>query len=160
MQFGIWVEPEMVNPDSDLYRAHPDWVQYQQGRKRTELRNQLVLNLAREDVQEYLWEQLDALLSSAPIDYVKWDFNRCFTDAGWPGEPYPQRLWFDHVRGLYALLDRIRAAHPNVAIESCSGGGGRIASASGTISSCARSWPKSISSARWLMTMPMAPSSR
>ncbi|MCF3135896.1 alpha-galactosidase [Streptomyces olivochromogenes] len=126
MQFGIWVEPEMINPDSDLYRAHPDWVQYQSGRKRTELRNQLVLNLAREDVQEYLWEQLDALLSSAPIDYVKWDFNRCFTDAGWPGEPYPQRLWVDHVRAFYALLDRLRAAHPGVAFESCSGGGGRI----------------------------------
>ncbi|MGW0204886.1 alpha-galactosidase [Streptomyces sp. NPDC003233] len=126
MQFGIWVEPEMVNPDSDLYRAHPDWVQYQPGRKRTELRNQLVLNLAREDVQDYLWEQLDTLLSSAPIDYVKWDFNRCFTDAGWPGEPYPQRLWVDHVRAFYALLDRLRAAHPQVAFESCSGGGGRI----------------------------------
>ncbi|MER6461332.1 alpha-galactosidase [Streptomyces sp. NPDC001228] len=126
MEFGIWVEPEMVNADSDLYRAHPDWVQFQQGRRRTELRNQLVLNLAREDVREYLWEQLDTLLSSAPIDYVKWDFNRCFTDAGWPGEPYPQRLWVDHVRGLYALIDRIRAAHPHVAIESCSGGGGRI----------------------------------
>jgi alpha-galactosidase len=126
MQFGIWVEPEMVNPDSDLYRAHPDWVQYQPGRKRTELRNQLVLNLAREDVQEYLWERLHALLSSAPIDYVKWDFNRCFTDAGWPGEPYPQRLWVDHVHALYRLLDRLRAAHPGVAFESCSGGGGRI----------------------------------
>ncbi|MEV0738349.1 alpha-galactosidase [Streptomyces sp. NPDC050549] len=126
MQFGIWVEPEMINPDSDLYRAHPDWVQYQEGRKRTEFRNQLVLNLAREDVQEYLWEQLDGLLSSAPIDYVKWDFNRCFTDAGWPGDAYPQRLWVDHVRALYALLDRLRAAHPGVAFESCSGGGGRI----------------------------------
>lgn len=126
MQFGIWVEPEMVNPDSELYRAHPDWVQYQTGRKRTEFRNQLVLNLAREDVQEYLWEQLDTLLSSAPIDYVKWDFNRCFTDAGWPGDPYPQRLWVDHVRGFYALLDRLREAHPGVAFESCSGGGGRI----------------------------------
>ncbi|MEW2258091.1 alpha-galactosidase [Streptomyces sp. NPDC047869] len=126
MRFGVWVEPEMVNPDSDLYRAHPDWVQYQPGRRRTELRNQLVLNLAREDVQEYLWERLDALLSGAPIDYVKWDFNRCFTDAGWPGEPYPQRLWVDHVRALYALLDRLRAAHPRVAFESCSGGGGRI----------------------------------
>ncbi|MFI6625151.1 alpha-galactosidase [Streptomyces sp. NPDC050528] len=126
MQFGIWVEPEMVNPDSDLYRAHPDWVQYQEGRKRTEFRNQLVLNLAREDVQEYLWEQLDTLLSSAPIDYVKWDFNRCFTDAGWPGDAYPQRLWVDHVRALYGLLDRLRAAHPGVAFESCSGGGGRI----------------------------------
>ena len=126
MQFGIWVEPEMVNPDSELYRAHPDWVQFQPGRKRTELRNQLVLNLAREDVQEYLWEQLDTLLSSAPIDYVKWDFNRCFTDAGWPGEAYPQRLWVDHVHALYRLLDRLRAAHPGVAFESCSGGGGRI----------------------------------
>ncbi|MFI9340715.1 alpha-galactosidase [Streptomyces sp. NPDC052773] len=126
MQFGIWVEPEMVNPDSELYRAHPDWVQHQTGRKRTEFRNQLVLNLAREDVQEYLWEQLHTLLSSAPIDYVKWDFNRCFTDAGWPGEPYPQRLWTDHVRAVYALLDRLRAAHPGVAFESCSGGGGRI----------------------------------
>ncbi|WP_128379497.1 alpha-galactosidase [Streptomyces cavernae] len=126
MQFGIWVEPEMVNPDSELYRAHPDWIQYQPGRKRTEFRNQLVLNLARDDVQQYLWEQLDNLLSSAPIDYVKWDFNRCFTDAGWPGEAYPQRLWVDHVHALYALLDRLRAAHPHVAFESCSGGGGRI----------------------------------
>lgn len=126
MQFGIWVEPEMVNADSDLYRAHPDWVQFQPGRKRTEFRNQLVLNLAREDVQEYLWEKLDALLSSAPIDYVKWDFNRCFTDAGWPGEPYPQKLWVEHVHAFYRLLDRLRAAHPGVAFESCSGGGGRI----------------------------------
>lgn len=126
MQFGIWVEPEMVNPDSDLYRAHPDWVQYQTGRKRTEFRNQLVLNLAREDVREYLWEQLDALLSSAPIDYVKWDFNRCFSDAGWPGDRYPQRLWVGHVRAVYDLLDRLRRAHPGVAFESCSGGGGRI----------------------------------
>ncbi|WP_326719341.1 alpha-galactosidase [Streptomyces sp. NBC_00243] len=126
MRFGIWVEPEMVNPDSELYRAHPDWVQFQQGRTRTEYRNQLVLNLARRDVQEYLWEQLDGLLSSAPIDYVKWDFNRCFTDAGWPGERYPQKLWVAHVEALYGLLDRLRAAHPGVAFESCSGGGGRI----------------------------------
>ncbi|MEV6587323.1 alpha-galactosidase [Streptomyces acidicola] len=126
MQFGIWVEPEMVNADSDLYRAHPDWVQFQPGRKQTEFRNQLVLNLAREDVQDYLWEKLDDLLSSAPIDYVKWDFNRCFTDAGWPGEPYPQKLWVEHVHAFYNLLDRLRAAHPGVAFESCSGGGGRI----------------------------------
>ncbi|MFF4234081.1 alpha-galactosidase [Streptomyces sp. NPDC001820] len=126
MQFGIWVEPEMVNADSDLYRAHPDWVQHHPGRARTEFRNQLVLNLAREDVQAYLWEQLDTLLSGAPIDYVKWDFNRCFTDAGWPGEEYPQKLWVEHVHALYALLDRLRAAHPSVAFESCSGGGGRI----------------------------------
>ncbi|MFJ2377305.1 alpha-galactosidase [Streptomyces sp. NPDC087769] len=126
MQFGIWVEPEMVNADSDLYRAHPDWVQHFPGRARTEYRNQLVLNLARPDVRAYLWEQLDTLLSGTPIDYVKWDFNRCFTDAGWPGEEYPQKLWVEHVEGLYALIDRLRAAHPTVAFESCSGGGGRV----------------------------------
>ncbi|MFE5124909.1 alpha-galactosidase [Streptomyces sp. NPDC056669] len=126
MQFGIWVEPEMVNPDSDLYRAHPDWVQHHPGRARAEFRNQLVLNLARPEVREYLWERLDTLLSGAPIDYVKWDFNRSFSDAGWPGDAYPRRLWIDHVRGLYELLERLRAAHPQVAFESCSGGGGRI----------------------------------
>ncbi|MFS7877189.1 alpha-galactosidase [Streptomyces asiaticus] len=126
MRFGIWVEPEMVNPDSDLYRAHPDWVQHHPGRARTEFRNQLVLNLARPDVRAHLWERLDTLLSGAPIDYVKWDFNRSFTDPGWPGDPYPRRLWIDHVRGLYELLERLRAAHPGVAFESCSGGGGRI----------------------------------
>ncbi|MEV6164987.1 alpha-galactosidase [Streptomyces sp. NPDC052052] len=126
MQFGIWVEPEMVNADSDLYRAHPDWVQHFPGRVRTEFRHQLVLNLARTDVRAHLWEQLDALLSSASIDYVKWDFNRSFTDAGWPGEEYQQKLWIEHVDALYALIDRLRAAHPSVAFESCSGGGGRI----------------------------------
>lgn len=126
MRFGIWVEPEMVNPDSDLYRAHPDWVQHFPGRDRTEFRNQLVLNLARPDVRAHLWESLDALLTDTPIDYVKWDFNRCFSDAGWPGDDYPQRLWTEHVDALYALLDRLRAAHPGVAFESCSGGGGRI----------------------------------
>ncbi|MVO85177.1 alpha-galactosidase [Streptomyces sp. p1417] len=126
MRFGIWVEPEMVNADSDLYRAHPDWVQHHPGRTRTEYRNQLVLNLARDDVRAHLWERLDALLSSAPIDYVKWDFNRCFTDPGWPGAPDPQRLWDAHVHAFYDLLDRLRAAHPGVAFESCSGGGGRV----------------------------------
>ncbi|MGC4951032.1 alpha-galactosidase [Streptomyces sp. DT224] len=126
MRFGIWVEPEMVNPDSDLYRAHPDWVQHFPGRERTEFRNQLVLNLARPDVRAYLWESLDALLSGTPVDYVKWDFNRCFSDAGWPGADYPQRLWTEHVEALYELIDRLRAAHPGVAFESCSGGGGRI----------------------------------
>ncbi|MEU8826940.1 alpha-galactosidase [Streptomyces sp. NPDC048636] len=126
MRFGIWVEPEMVNADSDLHRAHPDWVQHHPGRIPTEFRHQRVLNLARPDVREHLWERLDALLSSAPIDYVKWDFNRSFSDAGWPGDGYPQRLWAEHVHGLYALLGRLRAAHPGVAFESCAGGGGRI----------------------------------
>ncbi|GLF98449.1 alpha-galactosidase [Streptomyces yaizuensis] len=126
MGFGIWVEPEMVNPDSDLHRARPDWVQHHPGRTRTEFRNQLVLNAARPDVRRYLADRLHELLRSAPIDYVKWDFNRCFTDAGWPGDAYPQRLWVEHVEALYGLLDELRAAHPEVAFESCSGGGGRV----------------------------------
>jgi alpha-galactosidase len=126
MQFGIWVEPEMVNPDSDLYRAHPEWAQHYPGRRRTQWRNQLVLNLGLPDVREYLFGELDTLLGSAPIDYVKWDFNRSFSEPGWPGEPYPERLGLEHVYGFYGLLDRLRAAHPNVAFESCSAGGGRI----------------------------------
>ncbi|MEU4654116.1 alpha-galactosidase [Streptomyces sp. NPDC023723] len=126
MRFGIWVEPEMVNPDSDLYRAHPEWAQHVPGRVPTEFRNQLVLNLARADVAAFVEEQAHRLLESAPIDYVKWDFNRSFTDAGWPGEAFPERLWIDHVEALYGILDRLRAAHPGVAFESCSGGGGRI----------------------------------
>jgi alpha-galactosidase len=126
MQFGIWVEPEMVNPDSDLYRAHPEWAQHYPGRRRSEWRNQLVLNLGLPEVREYLFGQLDTLLGSAPIDYVKWDFNRSFSEPGWPGEPYPERLGLEHVYGFYGLLDRLRAKHPDVAFESCSAGGGRI----------------------------------
>lgn len=126
MQFGVRVEPETVDPDSELCRAHPDWVQHHPGRRRTEYGHRVVLNLARADVREHLWERLDALLHSAPVDYVTWDVNRAFTDAGWPGEPYPQRLWTDHVLGLYELIDRLRAAHPHTAFESCAAGGGRV----------------------------------
>jgi alpha-galactosidase len=127
MQFGIWVEPEMVNRDSDLYRAHPDWVYHFPGRTRHELRNQLVLNLARPDVADWVYEQLHTLLSENDIQFVKWDMNRPFTEPGWPSNvDNPDRLWIDHVRNLYAVLDRLRAAHPGVAFESCSGGGGRI----------------------------------
>jgi alpha-galactosidase len=126
MQFGIWVEPEMVNPDSNLYRAHPEWAQHYPGRKRTEWRNQLLLNLGLPEVREYLYGQLDTMLNSAPIDYVKWDFNRSFSEPGWPGDAFPERLGLEHVYGFYGLLDRLRAAHPGVAFESCSAGGGRI----------------------------------
>ncbi|MDN3241622.1 alpha-galactosidase [Glycomyces tritici] len=126
MRFGIWVEPEMVNPDSDLYRAHPDWVYHQPNRRRSEVRQQLVLNLARPDVAEFIHARLDELLSQNEIDFVKWDMNRPFTEAGWPGDEDPDRLWFDHTRNLYAILDRLRADHPTLRIESCSSGGGRV----------------------------------
>jgi alpha-galactosidase len=128
MDFGLWVEPEMVNPDSDLYRAHPDWVMNFPGRPRSELRNQLVLNLARTDVRDYIYSVLDKLASNYKIKYFKWDMNRIFSEPGWPEVPPSEqrKLWVQYVRNLYNILDRLRAAHPNLEIESCSGGGGRI----------------------------------
>jgi alpha-galactosidase len=128
MTFGLWAEPEMTNPDSDLYRAHPDWVYHFANRARTEHRNQLVLNLARPDVAEYVLGALDRLLSENDIAFVKWDMNRPFSEPGWPDEAgrNPERVWVDHVRNLYAIFDSLRAAHPGVDFESCSGGGGRV----------------------------------
>ena len=128
MEFGLWLEPEMVNPDSDLYRAHPDWVYHFSNRSRSEVRNQLVLNLARTDVSEWLYKTLDHVLSDNEIEFVKWDMNRHFSEPGWPAMSgdNPERIWIDHVRNLYALLEQLRTAHPGVAFESCSGGGGRV----------------------------------
>ncbi len=128
MDFGLWVEPEMINPDSDLYRAHPDWVMNFPGRPRSELRNQLVLNLARDDVKEYIFGVLDKLATEYKIRYFKWDMNRTFSEPGWPEQtPADQRkLWVKYVLNLYEIMDRLRAKHPNLEIESCSGGGGRI----------------------------------
>jgi alpha-galactosidase len=128
MKFGLWVEPEMVNPNSDLYRMHPDWVINFPGRPRTESRNQLVLNLAREDVKEYLLASLVKLLSENDIDFLKWDMNRHFSEPGWP-EVAPtdeRKLWVNYVLNLYDIVDRLRAKYPNLEIESCSGGGGRV----------------------------------
>jgi alpha-galactosidase len=126
MKFGIWVEPEMVNPDSDLYRAHPDWVLHHPHRRRSQLRNQLVLNFARPDVGEWAHDWLDALVGEHGVDFLKWDMNRPFSEAGWPGDADPDRLWVEHTRAVYALMDRLRQDHPSLRIEACGGGGGRI----------------------------------
>jgi alpha-galactosidase len=126
MRFGLWVEPEMVNPDSDLYRSRPDWVYHQPHRRRSEMRHQLVLNLARPDVAEWVHGRLDDLLSANGIDFLKWDMNRSFSEAGWPGAEDADRLWFDHTRNLYRIIDRLRADHPRLRIESCASGGGRV----------------------------------
>jgi alpha-galactosidase len=128
MRFGLWMEPEMVNPDSDLYRAHPDWVYHFANRTRSEHRNQLVLNLARPDVAEWVFTTLDGILARNHIEFVKWDMNRPFSEPGWPAdeEGNPERVWVEHVRSLYAILDALRAAHPGVDFESCCGGGGRV----------------------------------
>jgi alpha-galactosidase len=128
MNFGLWFEPEMVNPDSDLYRAHPDWVMNFPGRPRSEARNQLILNMARDDVKEYIFGALDRVLSENNIKYIKWDMNRHFGEPGWPEVPVAEQkeIWVKYVRNVYEIMDRLRARHPGLEIESCSGGGGRV----------------------------------
>ena len=126
MDFGLWVEPEMVNPNSDLYRAHPDWVIHFPTRARTESRNQLILNMAREDVQNHIIETLDTLLSENNIAFIKWDMNRGVSEPGWTEAPGDQReLWVRYVLGLYRVWDTLRQRHPNVIWQSCASGGGR-----------------------------------
>ncbi len=128
MDFGLWVEPEMVNPDSDLYRKHPDWVFNFTGRPRSEQRNQLVLNLARPDVRDYVFGFLDDLLSHNQIAFLKWDYNRNWSEPGWPAvAPDEQEaVNVEYVHNLYGILRELRKKHPQVEIESCSGGGGRV----------------------------------
>ena len=126
MDFGLWVEPEMTNPDSDLYRTHPDWVIHFPTRARTESRNQLILNMARADVQEYIIGVLDALLSDHNIAFIKWDMNRGISEPGWAEAPGDQReLWVRYVQGLYHVWGALRQRHPNVIWQSCASGGGR-----------------------------------
>lgn len=128
MEFGLWVEPEMVNPDSDLYRAHPDWVLNFPGRPRSQGRNQLVLNLARPDVRDYVLGFLEKLLDENQIDFLKWDYNRNWSEPGWPAVPPEEEknVYSDYVRNYYGILAELRAKHPQLEIESCSGGGGRV----------------------------------
>ena len=128
MDFGLWVEPEMVNRDSDLYRAHPDWTLNFPGRPQTEARNQLVLNLARPEVRDYLLKVLDALLTDNDIQCLKWDHNRSWSEPGWPevAPDQQQRIYVDYVRNLYWMLAELRRRHPKLEIESCASGGGRV----------------------------------
>ena len=128
MDFGLWVEPEMVSPDSDLYRAHPDWCIHREGRERPTMRGQLALDMARSEVRDYLFACLDALLRENAIAYLKWDHNRDL----FPGAAR-------QTEGFYALLDALRTAHPRVEIESCASGGGRIDFS--VLARCHRVWP-------------------
>ena len=128
MDFGLWVEPEMVNPDSDLYRKHPDWTLNFTGRPRSEGRNQLVLNLARPDVRDFVFQFLDKLLNENDIAFLKWDYNRNWSEPGWPAvAPEDQKkVYIDYIDNLYSILEELRRKHPKVEIESCSGGGSRV----------------------------------
>lgn len=126
MEFGLWIEPEMVNPDSELYRAHPDWVIHFPTRERTLARHQLILNFARTDVQEYVLDRIDRLLSRHQIAFVKWDMNRNASEPGWPDAPGdPREIWVRYVQGVYHVWHALQVRHPRVIWQSCSGGGGR-----------------------------------
>ena len=125
LKFGIWVEPEMISEDSDLYRAHPDWVLALPGKAPTLGRDQLVLDLSRADVRDNLFEQLCGILDQAHIEYVKWDYNRCITDAYSRTTTDQGKVLYDYMIGVYDLLERLIKRYPKVLFEGCSAGGGR-----------------------------------
>ncbi|HAT10485.1 MAG TPA: alpha-galactosidase [Planctomycetes bacterium] len=128
LRFGLWFEPEMVSPDSDLYRAHPDWCLHVPGRPRSEGRSQLVLDLGRAEVRDHIWGMMTTILRSAPIGFVKWDMNRHLTEV-WSRQLPPHRQGEAAHRfmlGVYDLLERMHREFPEVLVEGCSGGGGRF----------------------------------
>ncbi len=128
MKFGLWFEPEMISPVSKLYEAHPDWCIHVKDRKRTLSRNQLMLDLSRDDVCNYIINSVNSVLDSANIQYVKWDYNRNMSNVGSALLPPDRQGEFYHryILGLYKVMDAITSAHPDILFESCSGGGGRF----------------------------------
>ncbi|MDR2085805.1 MAG: alpha-galactosidase [Dysgonamonadaceae bacterium] len=129
LQFGIWVEPEMVNPKSELYEQHPDWVIAQPFRERTEQRNQLILDLSNPKVQEFVYNTVDRILTENPgIAYVKWDCNRYVFNSGSPYLPAGKQshLFFDYPKHLLEIMEKVSRKYPDVTFMACSGGGGRI----------------------------------
>jgi alpha-galactosidase len=129
IKFGIWLEPEMVNPKSELYEKHPEWVITQPNRPLDLSRNQLILDLCNPKVQDYVFSVVDKTLSdNAGIAYIKWDCNRFVTNSGsfFLSADKQSHLWIEYTRGLFSVLDRVRAKYKDVSIMLCSGGGGRI----------------------------------
>lgn len=128
MKFGLWFEPEMVNKDSDLYRAHPDWAIHTPGRSMSHGRHQYVLDYSRKEVVDYIFESMAKLLREAKISYIKWDMNRCITEAFSAALPADQQgeLFHRYILGVYDLYDRLTTAFPQVLFESCASGGGRF----------------------------------
>jgi alpha-galactosidase len=122
LEFGLWFEGEMVNADSDLYRAHPDWILHSGGRVPPEFRTQQVLDLAHPGAFEHVFNQVDAILSEYDIAYIKWDHNRVLTEASHLGQAAVRK----QVHAIYRMFDQLKAAHPGLEIESCASGGGRI----------------------------------
>jgi len=128
MKFGIWMEPEMISPDSELYKEHPDWAIAVKGRTGTLSRNQYVLDFSRKDVRDCIYEKICAILNSANIEYVKWDMNRQLTDLGSLALPADRQGELSHryVLGVYEMQERLTRDFPDLLLENCSGGGARF----------------------------------
>ncbi len=127
MKFGLWFEPEMISKDSDLHRAHPDWVLSVPGRPRSLSRQQHVLDFSRADVRDHIYQQMTAILDRVPIDYIKWDMNRNMTEVySLLLDPEMQgEVSHRYILGLYEFMEKLTQAYPHILFESCSGGGGR-----------------------------------
>lgn len=128
LKFGIWYEPEMISPESALFKAHPDWHVHVDSRTPMLGRHQYVLDFSREDVRENIWEQMYRVLSENKIDYLKWDFNRNISDAGSMLLPVDRKKEFFHrfILGTYEIMERLTKTFPHILFENCSGGGGRF----------------------------------
>ena len=125
VKFGIWIEPEMVSENSDLYREHPDWAMRIPGRKPVRGRNQLMLDFSREDVRKLIFEHICDILDQGNIEYVKWDMNRSIAEV-YSAVNCPGRVTYDYMLGVYDFLEKLMQRYPNLLIEGCSGGGGRF----------------------------------
>lgn len=128
MKFGIWFEPEMISPDSELYKAHPDWAIQIKGRPLTLCREQYVLDYSRKEVRDHVYGMMRKILDSANIEYIKWDMNRQLTEVGSATLPADRQreLWHRYVLGVYDLMDRLTTDYPHILLENCSGGGARF----------------------------------
>ena len=124
--FGIWFEPEMINPNSDLYRAHPEYAVKTPGKEPTFGRNQLVLDLCNPDVRDYIVENVSRILDETKASYVKWDMNRHISDAFSPCIENQGEFFHRYIMGLYEILERIFKTRPHILVESCSSGGNRF----------------------------------
>lgn len=125
VQFGIWIEPEMISEDSDLYRNHPDWILRIPGREPVRCRNQLVLDFSREEVRNFIFDEICAILDQGNFAYIKWDMNRSITDV-YSTENSQGKVTYDYMLGVYDFLERLLQKYPDILIEGCSGGGGRF----------------------------------
>jgi alpha-galactosidase len=128
MEFSLWIEPENVNVNSDVYRAHPDWVYGFPTRAPSIQRESLILNLGRKDVRDYIWQCLSHLIREYQVKHFKWDLNRHMSEPGWNGLAVEKQkeLWVRHVQGVYEIKERIKQEFPQVTLECCAGGGGRV----------------------------------